>query len=292
MENDYTPETSTGTAHNAGAMLRDARLAAALELEEVSARTRIPQRHLAAIEAGDYAKLPSRTYAIGFSRTYARLVGLDERAVIEQVRLDLADGDPQAPQRPDRFEPGDPARVPSRRLAWLSLLAVVLLVVGAFSFYRSYFSPGLGPAPLTEPRPAATAPVAAAPGAARAPAAAVPAGPVVFTALEDGTWVKFYDGAGTRLFEAQMAKGDSFTIPADAQNPQVWTGRPYALAITVGGRPVPKLAEGDTIIRDVPVSAEALLARPAPAATPAAAPAANPAAAPTTAPAPTARPAA
>ena len=98
---------------------------------------------------------------------------------------------------------------------------------------------------------------------------------MVFTSEMDDTWVKFYDASGERLFEAQMAEGDSFTVPADADGPQVWTGRPYALAITVGGRSVPKLSEVDEIVRDVPVTAEALLARadaqPAAAASPAAA---------------------
>ena len=77
----------------------------------------------------------------------------------------------------------------------------------------------------------------------------------------DDTWVKFYDADGERLYEAQMDEGDSFTVPADAEGPQVWTGRPYALAITVGGRSVPKLSEVDEVIKDVPITAEALLAR-------------------------------
>lgn len=284
MEDEIGSEAQAAPRRHAGTLLAEARDAAKLDLAEVSARTRIPQRHLAAIEAGDYARLPSRTYAVGFSRTYARLLGLDERMVTEQVRLDLAEGDPQGPARPDRFEPGDPARIPSRRLAWFSALAVLLLVAGAFTFYRTYFSPGIGPAPLTAPTPAATAAaITSGPGAARPAAGPPPAGPVVFTSLVDGTWVRFYDGAGNRLFEGQMAQGQTFTVPADAQQPQVWTGRPNALAITVGGRPVPKLGEAEVVVRDVPVTAEALLARPrvgtptpgaAPAATPSAAPAA------------------
>ena len=270
MEESLAPEPEAESGRRAGAMLAAARENAKLDLAQVAAQTRIPQRHLAAIEAGDYGKLPSRTYAIGFSRTYARMVGLDERMVTDQVRLDLADEDPQRfPSRPDRFEPGDPARVPSRRLAWFSALAVVLLIVGAFTFYRTYFSPGIGPAPLTAPTPAAPARVAQPrPGTPALPAAAT--GPVVFTSLVDGTWVKFYDGAGKRLFEGQMAKGQSFTVPADAQNPQIWTGRPNALAITVGGRPVARLAEDEVVMKDVPVTASALLARPAPAPAPAA----------------------
>lgn len=273
MEDSQEPEATEAIgAHGrrAGAMLAQARTKAKLDLAEVSARTRIPQRHLAAIEAGEYARLPSRTYAVGFSRTYARLLGLDERAVTEQVRLDLEAGDPQGPLRPDRFEPGDPARVPSRRLAWLSALAVVVLVAGAFTFYRTYFSPGLGPPPLTAPTPTATQrattsgsgsanSVAGVPGVA-------PRGPVVFTSLADGTWVKFYDASGKRLFEGQLAKGQTFTVPADAQGPKAWTGRPNALAITVGGRTVPMLGTSEVVMKDVPVDAAALLARPASAA--------------------------
>ena len=272
MEENLEPEAPEAPGRRAGAMLAEARAKAKLDLAEVSACTRIPQRHLAAVEAGDYAKLPSRTYAVGFSRTYARLLGLDERAIIEQVRLDLEAVDPQGlPLRPDRFEPGDPARVPSRRLAWFSALAVVILVAGAFTFYRTYFSPGLGPAPLTastSPR-AAAPPAQPGPGPGPGPAPATPptsGGPVVFTSLADGTWVRFYDAAGKRLFEGQMTKGQTFTVPADVQGPRIWTGRPNALAITVGGRPVPLLETREVVVKDVPVDAAALLARPAPAA--------------------------
>lgn len=261
MAEHQEPEAFGGDdqqGRRAGVMLAEARAAAKLELADVSAQTRIPQRHLAAIEAGEYASLPSRTYAVGFSRTYARLLGLDERAVTEQVRRDLEAGATQsAPLRPDRFEPGDPARVPSRRLAWLSVLAVVVLVVGAFSFYRTYFSPGLGPAPLTEStRAVAAPPISRVPGAT-----APPSGPVVFTSLADGTWIRFSDGAGQRLFEGQMARGQTFTVPDDVTDPTAWTGRPNAFSITIGGRPVPKLGETEVVVRDVPVTAAALLAR-------------------------------
>lgn len=277
MADTIEPEAQTADGRRAGAMLAKARAKAKLDLAEVSARTRIQQRHLAAIEAGNYDQLPSRTYAVGFSRTYARLLGLDERAVADQVRLDLQTGTPQGPLRPDRFEPGDPARVPSRRLAWLTVLAGAVLVIGAFTFYRTYFSPGLGPAPLTEPtRPAARpSPAPSAPAAAPVAAAG---GAVVFTSLADGTWVRFYDGAGKRLYEGQMARGQSFAIPAEAAGPRIWTGRPHAFAITVGGQPVAALGDREVVMKDVPVDAAALLAR-APASAAMAVPAAPPPAA-------------
>lgn len=260
-----------GDGRNAGALLAAARKKAKLDLAKVAEKTRIPQRHLAAIEAGDYASLPSRTYAIGFSRTYARMLGLDEREITEQVRFDLDAGDPQVATRPDRFEPGDPARVPSRALAWFSALAIVVLVVGAFTFYRTYFSPGIGPAPLTEQTGPASRPAQS--GIGKPASAPVPAGPVVFTSLEEGMWIRFYDGTGERLFEGQMAKGQSFTVPPNAVEPKAWTGRPDAFAITVGGRPVAKLAESEGLMKDVPVTAEALMARaPTPTTAPGAAP--------------------
>jgi len=83
----------------------------------------------------------------------------------------------------------------------------------------------------------------------------------VFTALEEGVWVKFYDATGRQLMQKQMARGERYTVPQDVENPQLWTGRPDALEITIAGRPVPRLADSQRIMRDVPVTAEALLAR-------------------------------
>lgn len=283
MEEDVNVEEAPAQFERVGDRLRAAREAKGLSVEQVAAETRIPFRHLETIEAGNFAALPSRTYAIGFSRTYARTLGLDEREVIDQVRAELAEGDPYVADKPARFEPGDPARVPGRGLAWFALLAAVLLIGGIFAFYRSYFSPGMGPAPLQEPVTEVVATSKAGTATPAQPAAQPTGGPVVFTSVEDdGSWVRFYDGEGNRLYEGVLAKGQTFTVPADAKDPQIRTGKPYGFAITVGGKPVPKLSEKDEVLSDVPVSAAALLARqtppasPAPAATPAAsAPAVN-----------------
>ena len=245
----------------AGGRLRRAREAAGLTIEQVAAETRIPLRHLVVIEQGDFAALPARTYAIGFSRTYARAVGLDERQIADQVRQELAETRSSETVRANSFEPGDPARVPTRGLAWFSAFAALLLVAGGFAYFKDYFYPGAGPGPLANPEPAPAA--AAAANAPPAAASARPEGPVVFTALQDDTWVKFYDASGAELMQKQMARGESYTVPADAEGPQIWTGRPYAPSITIGGRPVPKLSEEDEIVRDVPVTAEALLSRAA-----------------------------
>ncbi|HZF46063.1 MAG TPA: RodZ domain-containing protein [Sphingomonadaceae bacterium] len=241
-----------------GEKLRAAREAKGLNLEQLSAESRITVRHLALIEANDFAALPGRTYAVGFSRTYARLLGLDGDAIAREVRAELSAMAPYE-SRPHTFEPGDPARVPSRMLAWVSAVAAIILFGGLLFFvWTSFISPS-GDLPwLTEEKPA-SAPVAA----QVTPTAVVTGGQVVFTSLEDGIWVKFYDAAGRQLLQKEMAKGETYILPTDVEGPQLWTGRPDALAITIGGKPVGRLAESQAIVKDVPVSAEALLARPA-----------------------------
>jgi len=260
-----------------GDRLREAREARQLTLAQVAGETRIPQRHLHTIEAGDFAALPARTYAISFARNYARMVGLDQDEVADQVRAELDAQDPAPRHRPAGFEPGDPARVPSRALGWISIIAVVLVLAGLFAFARTFFAPAVELPSLVEQQAAGQSDEAARQGAAvpRAAPETPAGGEVVFTALEPGIWVKFYDANGLQLMQKQMALGERYVIPADAEGPQLWTGRPDALSIAVGGRAVPKLAEEQRTMRDVPVSAEALLARapsPAPAASPAVSP--------------------
>ena len=260
MTDQAEPQDEQLPLHGVGERLRLAREEKGMTIPQVAAETRIPQRQLELIEAGQFAALPARTYAIGFSRSYARLVGLDERAVADEVRAELAANDPADRHRAATFEPGDPARVPSRALALFSALAALLLIVGGVVFYQTFFSPAAGPGSIVPPERPAQVPQAPQAGPTQG-AAARASGPVVFTALEDGVWVKFYDANGTQLMQKEMARGERYTVPADAEGPQVWTGRPYALAITVGGRPVPKLSEKDEIVRDVRVTPEALLAR-------------------------------
>ncbi|WP_427968593.1 helix-turn-helix domain-containing protein [Altererythrobacter sp.] len=254
---------------NVGSKLRRAREAKGLDLEQVAAETRIPQRHLEVIERSAFNELPARTYAIGFTRTYARMVGLDDVALASEVRAEMAEYEESRPERGASFEPGDPAKVPSAGLAWAGGIAAIILFAGAVAFYSSYFGIGKGPDPLQPdappPQQMSGMTDVSAPDAATATASATTARPgdgqVVFTALEEGVWVRFYDANGNRLLEKQMASGERFEIPSDAQSPQIWTGRPDAFAITIDGHPVPKLADDDFVMRDVAISAEALMAR-------------------------------
>jgi transcriptional regulator with XRE-family HTH domain len=257
----------------ASARLRAAREARGLTVADVAARTRITSRHIEAIDCGDFAALPGRPYVLGFVRNYARVVGLDEADLAALARSELDAHAPRtAPRVVHQFDVDDPDKTPSRMLTWLAIgLFVAVLGAGAV-FWRSYYAPATDLPTLLPPDPAPSAAPAAHPVAPVAPVAA-PAGPVVFTARENGVWVKFYDGHGQQLMQKQLAQGESYTVPADAVDPKLWTGRPDALAITIGGQAVPPLSDHRGIVRDVPVTAQALRARAAPAA---AAPAAAP----------------
>lgn len=242
----------------AGPQLRYAREKLGLSVADIAARTRISQRHIEDLEAGRFGNFSSSTYAVGFARTVAKAVGLDGQTIATQVRGELNALQP-AVRTSTGYETSDPARVPSRPLLWLSLVALALLLAGLFVAYRTLFSPAAELPSLVEPEEAAVA--AASPAAAAAPATS---GPVVFTSLADGIWVRFYDAAGTSLLETEMARGQRFTVPAEANGPMLWTARPDALTITVGGRAVPPLASEMITMRDVKVDAATLLARPAP----------------------------
>lgn len=240
----------------AGARLLRAREAKGLSRAQLASLTKIPERHLTAIEQGNFTALPASMYAVAFSRSYARAVGLDERQIADEVRAELVTLEPASARRATpAFEPGDPARVPSARFAWLAGLLAVLVVVLGFVFWRSYYLPG-GDLPSILPSEAPVVVVASPP-----PAAVPASGVVVFTALEPAIWVKFYDGAGTQLLQKDLAQGESYTVPADVTDVRLWTARPEALAITVGGQTVPKLADEQRMMKDIPVTAAALLAR-------------------------------
>ncbi|WP_375196620.1 helix-turn-helix domain-containing protein [Sphingobium sp.] len=241
-----------------GARLRAAREAQGLSIQDVATRTRIAQRQLEAIERDDYAALPGIPYAVGFARAYARAIDVDEVAIAADVRSAVHNSDLGA-NRYEAFEPADPARVPSRVLAWTTAAIVVVLVAGFAVWRTQLLTPPTGEE-IAAQQAATTAPAAPQPAGAR------PATPVVQTVVftaNDDVWLRIYDEAGERLKDGLMKKGENFTLPASAKNPMILTGRPQALTVTVGGKAIAPLGPPDRTISDVPVSAEALLARAA-----------------------------
>ena len=239
---------------SAGERLRAARAAAGLDLADIATRTRVPLRHLEALENSRADLLPSSTYAIGFARSYARAVGADEKEIASALRVELGRA-PTGEAAVTPYEPADPARVPSRLLAFTALGIAILLGLAYWSWRAQWFG---GDAPVAVAVP--SEPSAATPVAVPAVPVVAPVGPVVLTATAP-VWLRIYDKDRKRLFEKQMAVGEGYTVPVDANEPMILTGRPDALGVTVGGQPVAPLGVADRAIKDVGVSAAALAAR-------------------------------
>ena len=248
-----------------GRRLQREREARGISLEQIAEQTRISERHLELIEQDKFSELPARTYAYGFSRSYARALGLDEGEIVNDLRAELDNILAGRPRYTPAFEPGDPAKAPPRGVVWASTIAVLLLAIGSYVFYGRFIAPGADPAPLVseESLESAETDVAQTEAASTGSSQNVGTLPdqVVFTALEDGVWVSFYEANGRRLEQKLMAIGESFTVPADADDPRIWTGRPDAFAITIGGEAAPRLAEEEITVRDIPITADALRSR-------------------------------
>ncbi|ODP38174.1 helix-turn-helix domain-containing protein [Sphingomonas turrisvirgatae] len=262
-----------------GDRLREARMAHGMALSEIAARTRVPLRHLEAIETSDYSGLPSPTYAVGFVRAYARAVGADEVALARALRAETASSFAERPVY-ERYDPQDPVREPSSALVWIGGIVAALLVIGVGIWYGTDWFRGGSDAP---PEPQPTASASAAPSAATTP---TPAGGQVTLTATEPVWLRIYDATGTRLFEKEMAAGERYDVPADANGPMINVGRPESLQVSVNGSNVAPLGPAGRAVKDVPISAAALLARATAAAPPS--PAANPS--PTPRPAATATP--
>ena len=260
----------------AGERLRAAREAANMSVEDVATTTRIPTRHLANLEIGEYDKLPAPTYSVGFARSYAAAVGLDRNEIGDQVRAEIG-GTRLAPHQAEQFEPIDPARTMPR---WL-IVAVIggIILVALLATWLNNRS-------LNAPDNVTAAEAAPGDTPAAAPAAALPvaAQPVAITATADA-WVQIKDGASL-LKEGVMKAGEKFDVPPTATAPMLTTGKAEALTIAVGTATAPQVGPSATKVRGVSLLPADLLRGPAKALAPAApAPIAAP-------PSPTQRPAA
>lgn len=72
-----------------GQRLREQRLEQGLSLDDVAKATKIRQSFLAAIEKGEYHKLPSSSYVQGFVANYAQFLGLPRRQTLALFRREF-----------------------------------------------------------------------------------------------------------------------------------------------------------------------------------------------------------
>jgi cytoskeletal protein RodZ len=251
---DTARDDATLFPKTAGDRLRDAREAQKLSIADIAARTRVPIRHLEAIETSNYDELPSPTYAIGFAKAYARAVDMDEVEIGREVRAEAG-----VPRRPTPesmpYEPADPARLPPAGLAIFGVVIALVVVIGAGLWLGTDWFRGGEATPAAAPTPA----VAAAPTPTPTPTPAGP-GEVTLTAT-DAVWLRVYDADGNTLFQKTMQKGERYAVPADANSPMINVGRPDKLEVRLDGTLQPPLGDGSRPLMDIGVSAAAVKAR-------------------------------
>ena len=95
-----SPKKGEGAPENdsrgIGELLRRARKDRGLTLEQIANETRIPRRHLEALEDDNFGVVPAGFYRRAEIRTYARAVNLDETLALAE--LDRADAVPETPR--------------------------------------------------------------------------------------------------------------------------------------------------------------------------------------------------
>lgn len=115
-----------------GARLRAARLASGMSITELSHKTRVHTRFLAAIEQGDPSVLPSRIFTMGYVRIYAQVLGLDEQEAVAQFKNEFPEASVplQAPTGTNFQE------MRRRSPVILGILAVVAVAVLGWNIFQ------------------------------------------------------------------------------------------------------------------------------------------------------------
>lgn len=114
-----------------GTTLRTARLERGEEPATVAAKLKMRRDQLEAIEEGDFARLPGRTYAVGFIKAYARHLGLDAAALVQRFKDETAANEIAKPVElvfPEATE--ERRMLPSGSIViWAMLIAMVIYVI-------------------------------------------------------------------------------------------------------------------------------------------------------------------
>ncbi|MFT7434166.1 MAG: cytoskeleton protein RodZ [Alphaproteobacteria bacterium] len=119
-----------------GKELRAARLKAELKINEVAEELNLRVEHVIAIEKDQYADLPGSTYVVGFVKSYARLLGLNDVHLVD--RLMQSDFIPNlAPETP--LMDGEKESSPAKNLLGIAFLVLLLVSILAaiYFFYAS-----------------------------------------------------------------------------------------------------------------------------------------------------------
>ncbi len=133
------PEVVASTRVNPGETLRQARENKGWSLPEVAIKLNLTQVSLANLEAGAFDKLPGHTFARGYIRAYAKLLGMDQAPLVQafdQVTGTHAQGSDV--HSLGRIE--EPVRLSHNILRIVSLVLLVVVIGGGFFWWQDQTS--------------------------------------------------------------------------------------------------------------------------------------------------------
>ncbi|MBV4456831.1 helix-turn-helix domain-containing protein [Pseudomonas sp. COR58] len=133
------PEVVAATRVNPGETLRQARESNGWSLAEVALKLNLTVTSLSNLEAGAFDKLPGHTFARGYIRAYAKLLGMDQAVLVQQ--FDQSTGtDSQGSNVHSLGRIEEPVRVSHTILRIVSLLLLIAVIGGGFVWWQDQTS--------------------------------------------------------------------------------------------------------------------------------------------------------
>ena len=133
------PEVLAATRVNPGETLRQARENNGWTLAEVALKLNLTVSSLSNLETGAFDKLPGHTFARGYIRAYAKLLGMDQASLVREFDLYTGtDANGSNVHSLGRIE--EPVRVSHTILRIVSLLLLIAVVGGGFIWWQDQTS--------------------------------------------------------------------------------------------------------------------------------------------------------
>ncbi|CAI8986326.1 cytoskeleton protein RodZ [Pseudomonas sp. IT-347P] len=133
------PEVVAANRVNPGETLRQARESNGWSLAEVALKLNLTVTSLSNLEAGAFDKLPGHTFARGYIRAYAKLLGMDQTVLVQQ--FDQSTGtDSQGSNVHALGRIEEPVRVSHTILRIVSLLMLIAVIGGGFVWWQDQTS--------------------------------------------------------------------------------------------------------------------------------------------------------
>ncbi|OIN49862.1 RodZ domain-containing protein [Pseudomonas costantinii] len=133
------PEVVAANRVNPGETLRQARESNGWSLAEVALKLNLTTTSLGNLEAGAFDKLPGHTFARGYIRAYAKLLGIDQAVLVQEFdQFTGTDSQGSNVHGLGRIE--EPVRVSHTILRIVSLLLLIAVIGGGFVWWQDQTS--------------------------------------------------------------------------------------------------------------------------------------------------------